>query len=204
MPTSALLLTSGKVVEIAERQEFGDARDRNLAVAEGIDRAANFLSLNRPYDALRDLRDANNGRSETVAVVTTTIPATTTTTTTTVPAANDSSSEATTTTTAAPATTTVPAGRVVTDDAPLRVYVAGTARRPTSAKRSRARAASGHSRSSSTTGSRPASPGPTTSTGRHSGRTRWSNSTPRSWCCSSAPTTIRTWSMRPAAPHRGQ
>ena len=34
----ALLLTSGKVVEIAERQEFGDARDRNLAVAEGIDR----------------------------------------------------------------------------------------------------------------------------------------------------------------------
>ena len=121
----ALLLTSGKVVEIAERQEFGDARDRNLAVAEGIDRAANFLSLNRPYDALRDLRDANNGRSETVAVVTTTIPATTTTTTTTVPAANDSSSEATTTTTAAPATTTVPAGRVVTDDAPLRVYVAG-------------------------------------------------------------------------------
>ena len=121
----ALLLTSGKVVEIAERQEFGDARDLNLAVAEGIDRAANFLSLNRPYDALRDLRDANNGRSETVAVVTTTIPATTTTTTTTVPAANDSSSEATTTTTAAPATTTVPAGRVVTDDAPLRVYVAG-------------------------------------------------------------------------------
>ena len=60
-----------------------------------------------------------------MAVVTTTIPATTTTTTTTVPAANDSSSEATTTTTAAPATTTVPAGRVVTDDAPLRVYVAG-------------------------------------------------------------------------------
>ena len=48
----ALLLTSGKVVGIAERQEFGDARDRNLAVAEGIDRAANFLSLNRPYDCL--------------------------------------------------------------------------------------------------------------------------------------------------------
>ena len=121
----ALLLTSGKVVEIAERQEFGDARDRNLAVAEGIDRVANFLSLNRPYDALRDLRDANNGRSETVAVVTTTLPATTITTTTSVPAATDSSSEATTTTTSVPVTTTVPEGRVVTDDDPLRVYVAG-------------------------------------------------------------------------------
>ena len=121
----ALLLTSGKVVEIAERQEFGDARDRNLAVAEGIDRVANFLALNRPYDAIRDLRDANNDRTGTVAVVTTTVPATTTTTTTTAPAANDSSPVATTTTTAAPTTTTVPGGRVVTDDAPLRVYVAG-------------------------------------------------------------------------------
>ena len=48
----ALLLTSGKVVEIAERQEFGDARDRNLAVAEGIDRVANFLSLNRPLSLI--------------------------------------------------------------------------------------------------------------------------------------------------------
>ena len=121
----ALLLTSGKAIEIAARQEFSDARERNLAVAEGIDRVANFLSLNRPYDALRDLRDANNGRSETLAGVTTTVAATITTTTTTSPAANDLSSEATTTTTAASTTTTVPAGRVVTDDAPLRVYVAG-------------------------------------------------------------------------------
>ncbi|MEQ8841364.1 MAG: DUF459 domain-containing protein [Acidimicrobiales bacterium] len=52
----ATLLTSGKIVEIAERQEFGDTRDRQLAVAENIDRVANFLSLNRPYDAIHDVR----------------------------------------------------------------------------------------------------------------------------------------------------
>ena len=72
----ALLLTSGKLVEIAERQEFGAARDRNLDLANGVDRVANFLSLNRPYDAIQDLRDANNDRTEVVAS-----PVTTTTTT---------------------------------------------------------------------------------------------------------------------------
>ena len=60
-----------------------------------------------------------------MAVVTTTVPAATITTTTSVPAATDSSSEATTTTTSVPVTTTVPEVRVVTDDDPLRVYVAG-------------------------------------------------------------------------------
>jgi lysophospholipase L1-like esterase len=52
----ATLLTSAKIVEIAERQEFGTARDRQLAVAEQVDRVANFFSLNRPYDAIQDIR----------------------------------------------------------------------------------------------------------------------------------------------------
>ena len=115
----ASLLTSGKLVEIAERQEFGAARDRNLAVAEGVDRVANFLSLNRPYDAIRDVRDANNDRVEVVA------PVTTTTTTTTVPPTTSAAAAASTTTTTTTTTTTVPIRRTVTDADPLRVYVTG-------------------------------------------------------------------------------
>jgi lysophospholipase L1-like esterase len=52
----ATLLTSAKIVEIAERQEFGTARDRQLAVAEQVDRVSNFFSLNRPYDAIQAIR----------------------------------------------------------------------------------------------------------------------------------------------------
>ncbi|MEM8708167.1 MAG: DUF459 domain-containing protein [Actinomycetota bacterium] len=116
----ALLLTSAKLVEIAERQEFGDARDRNLELAEGVDRVANFLSLNRPYDAIRDLRDANNDRTETVAPVTST-----TTTTTAAPTTSAAGVATTSTTTTTTTTTTVPPGRAVGADDPLRVYVAG-------------------------------------------------------------------------------
>ena len=53
---STALLTSGKLVEIAERQPLGDSRDRWVSVAEAVDRAANFLSLNRPYDLIADWR----------------------------------------------------------------------------------------------------------------------------------------------------
>lgn len=56
----AALLTSGKIVEIAERQEFGATRDRQVDMAEGLDRVANFLSLNRPYDAIRDVRGSGD------------------------------------------------------------------------------------------------------------------------------------------------
>jgi hypothetical protein len=115
----ATLLTSGKLVEIAERQEFGDTRDRNLAVAEGVDRVANFLSLNRPADAIQSLRDANNDRGEVVVA-----PPTTTTTTTTVPPTTTVSVAAPTTTTTT-TTTTVPIRRTVDVDTPLRVYVTG-------------------------------------------------------------------------------
>jgi len=60
----ATLLTSGKIVEIAERQEFGDTRDRQVAVAERVDRVANFLSLNRPYDLIQDIRGAGDDAAQ--------------------------------------------------------------------------------------------------------------------------------------------
>lgn len=53
---STALLTSGKLVEIAERQPLGESRDRWVSMAEAVDRAANFLSLNRPYDLIADWR----------------------------------------------------------------------------------------------------------------------------------------------------
>ena len=119
----AALLTSGKLVEIAERQEFGPGRDRNLAAAEAVDRVANFFSLNRPYDAIRELRDANNDRG---GVVVASAPTTTTTTTTAPAAAPATAGEpSTSTTTTTTTTTTLPPGRTVTADEPLRVYVTG-------------------------------------------------------------------------------
>ena len=60
----ATLLTSGKIVEIAERQEFGETRDRQLAVAERIDRVANFLSLNRPYDLIHEIRGVGDDAAQ--------------------------------------------------------------------------------------------------------------------------------------------
>ena len=52
----AALLVSGKLVEIAERQPLGETRDWWLGLATDVDRAANFLSLNRPYDLILDVR----------------------------------------------------------------------------------------------------------------------------------------------------
>lgn len=117
------LLTSDKLLEIAERQEFGAARDRQVAIAEGLDRVANFWSLNRPYDALQDLRDANNDRREIVTAPTTTITATTAPPTTAAPMAGPPSSVTPSTTTST--TTTLPANRGITSEDPLRVYVTG-------------------------------------------------------------------------------
>ncbi len=129
----ATLLTSGKIVEIAEREELGEWRDRHLAVAEGVDRVANFLSLNRPYDLIQDIRGTGEDAGERVDTLeeveallpTTTLPATTTvdpTVTTTSDPGDTSTSTSTTTT-----TTTVPVGpiRTVTADEPLTIYVAG-------------------------------------------------------------------------------
>ena len=82
----AMFLTSGKLVEIASRMEFGDNRDRALDAAETVDRVANFLALNRPYDMITDLRAANNDRGNDDAVVAT-VPTTTAIPATTAPAA---------------------------------------------------------------------------------------------------------------------
>lgn len=116
----AMFLTSGKLVEIASRMEFGDNRDRALDAAETVDRVANFLALNRPYDMITDLRAANNDRGNDDAVVAT-VPTTTAIPATTAPAAPEDSATTTTITT----TTSLPARRVVGEGSPLRVYVAG-------------------------------------------------------------------------------
>ncbi len=62
----AVFLVSGKLVEIAERQPLGDSRDRWLDVAEGVDRVANFLALNRPYDLITDIRGVGTDAGEKV------------------------------------------------------------------------------------------------------------------------------------------
>lgn len=125
----AVLLTSGKLVEIADRQPLGSSRDRWLGVAERVDRVANFVSLNRPYDLLLDLRgtgDEAGRRVDTIDEVaeeagidpSTVGPFDTATVTTTTPSAITTSTTITT-------TTTPPALRTVGATNPLRVYVAG-------------------------------------------------------------------------------
>ncbi|MEZ5167230.1 MAG: DUF459 domain-containing protein [Acidimicrobiales bacterium] len=65
----AALLTSGKIVDIARRQELGPSRDRQLAVAEQLDRVANFLSLNRPYDLIHDVRGIGSSAATRVRTI---------------------------------------------------------------------------------------------------------------------------------------
>ena len=124
------LLTSGKIVEIAERQELGTARDRQLAVAERIDRVANFLSFNRPYDFIRDIRGSGDDVAERIDTIDEVVAAFDLGADDAAPRANggaaDGPAPAAGSTTSA-TTTTTPAGplRVVTADAPLRVFVGG-------------------------------------------------------------------------------
>ncbi len=65
----AMLLVSGKLVDIAERQPLGESRDRWLEVAEGVDRASNFLALNRPYDLISEVRGAGADAGERVDTI---------------------------------------------------------------------------------------------------------------------------------------
>ncbi len=61
---TAALLTSGTLVEAAQRRNFGTERDTLLAGAEPLDRVANFLSLNRPADLIADIREATPPASD--------------------------------------------------------------------------------------------------------------------------------------------
>ena len=65
----ALLLVSGKIVEIADRLPLGPDRERWLEAATDTDRLANGLSLNRPYDLLRDLRGAGDEAGQQIDVI---------------------------------------------------------------------------------------------------------------------------------------
>ena len=130
-----MLLTSGKLVEIAERQPLGSSRDRWLDLARGVDRVANFISLNRPYDLIQDIRGAGDDPGRRIdsidevarqagvepppdpPVVTSGPPPTTVPE----PPATTGSTSSTTTTT----TTVAPTLRVVTATHPLRVHVVG-------------------------------------------------------------------------------
>ncbi len=60
------LFSSGCLVDLAERQGIGGTRDVALGAANAVDRAANFLSLNRPADGLSAAlgRDAGGAGSE--------------------------------------------------------------------------------------------------------------------------------------------
>ena len=124
------LLVSDKLVEVAERQPLGDSRDRWVDAAEGVDRVANFLSLNRPYDFIVDVRGAGGDAGEqvdTIEAVVAEIPV----------AAQEPEavvSQEVEPPAAALTTEPVPADpvsaesfefRTVTVDEPLRVYVAG-------------------------------------------------------------------------------
>ena len=65
----AMLLVSGKLVDIAERQPLGDSRDRWVTAAKGIDRVSNFLSMNRPYDTIINWRGLGEDPGERVDTV---------------------------------------------------------------------------------------------------------------------------------------
>ena len=65
----AALLVSGKIVEIADRLPVGPERDRWLEAATEADRVANGMSLNRPYDLLRDLRGAGDDAGQQIDVI---------------------------------------------------------------------------------------------------------------------------------------
>ena len=65
----SVLMVSGKIVEIADRLPLGADRDRWVAAAESTDRVGNWLSLNRPYDALRELRGAGEDAGQRVDVI---------------------------------------------------------------------------------------------------------------------------------------
>ncbi|WP_419926274.1 DUF459 domain-containing protein [Candidatus Poriferisocius sp.] len=121
---STALLTTGKLVEIAGRQPLGDSRDRWVSAAEAVDRAANFLSLNRPYDLIADWRGLGQDVGERVDTVAQVVEARQDAGIGGVPTVSAESAGAGGR--AGPAPTGVAAQfAVVSPDRPLRVHVAG-------------------------------------------------------------------------------
>jgi len=118
----AAMLTTAKLVEIAERQPLGPWRDRQLAVADGVDRLANFLSLNRPYDLIVDIRGVGESPGQAIDTIAEVSP-----TTVPVPVATTSTPVAIPDVTLATTTTTLARFplRTVEAASPLRVFAAG-------------------------------------------------------------------------------
>lgn len=132
------LLSSGRLVAMAERQEFGDSRDRWLAAAESVDRVSSWLAFDRPAAAMESVLGRDDAEptdvvlGELAADTPTTTPETTTTqpvtVETTIPLDTESSLPSTTTTTAAPTTTTIPPPPILGDvdvNNPLRIWTGG-------------------------------------------------------------------------------
>ncbi len=125
----AALLSSGKIVEITQRQPLGGVRDASVSLAEGLDRVAHFLSLNRPADLVARIRSQGDAAGQEVDVIDSEAlgieepePVDTT-----VPSPATSLGVEVTETTIATTTTQppTPSLRTVTAADPLRVYVAG-------------------------------------------------------------------------------
>ncbi len=149
------LLSSARLVDMAERQSFGSSRDRWLSVAHAVDRTASALSLDRPADAIDEAlgrRESDStiilgelaagaevgiGTSAASGSKTVPAPGTTTPATAAAPTIASSSSapltteapDTTTPTTTTPTTTspptTVPSFGTVDVDHPLRVWFGG-------------------------------------------------------------------------------
>lgn len=61
-------LSSGRLVEMAARKEFGSERERWLATAEVVDEAAQELYLDRPATVIASIRGARVGETDKVIV----------------------------------------------------------------------------------------------------------------------------------------
>lgn len=61
-----LALSTTRIVDIAERQEFGEGRDRFLTIAEGLDGVASALWLDRPATWIAEVRGEGSEAGEQV------------------------------------------------------------------------------------------------------------------------------------------
>lgn len=127
------VLSSGRIVAMAERKPLGDERDRWLSVAEPIESFASATRLDTPESVVDGWLGRSSAPPEFVLTTTTTSPPPTTTTTapptTTTTGASATTTPSTTTTrpttTTTQPTTTVAPRRSVSPQEPLLVLAAG-------------------------------------------------------------------------------